>query len=103
MKNILIIIILTTSLFATKYEDKYMHAAIGIGIYVSCVIVKEGIEYYGYTSPLSYTGCLIPVVTAGVGKEVYDHYNIETHTPDIWDAVATIGIPLIFTITIYEW
>ena len=86
-----------------KHEDKYKHAAVGIGIFVTCVIVKKGIEYYGYTSPLGYRGCLIPVISAGVGKEVYDYYNMETHTPDILDAAATIGIPLIFTVTVYSW
>lgn len=30
------------------------------------------------------------VVVAGFAKEIYDALNKEHHTPDIWDAVATI-------------
>lgn len=34
---------------------------------------------------------LLAVVVAAVGKEVYDYFHKENHTPDVWDAVATLA------------
>jgi hypothetical protein len=31
------------------------------------------------------------VVVAGIGKEIYDYINRDKHTPDIWDAFATVA------------
>jgi len=33
---------------------------------------------------------LIGVAVAAVGKEVYDYLHRDNHTPDVWDAVATM-------------
>lgn len=30
------------------------------------------------------------VTVAAVGKEIYDWFHRDKHTPDIWDAVATV-------------
>lgn len=38
---------------------------------------------------------LAVVVLAAIGKEVYDYYHPLTHTPDIWDIVATVSGGLI--------
>lgn len=34
-------------------------------------------------------GLLVAIVGA-IGKEIYDYLHKDTHTPDVWDAVATI-------------
>lgn len=34
---------------------------------------------------------LIAATIAAVGKEVYDYANRDRHTPDAWDAVATLA------------
>lgn len=39
----------------------------------------------------SVLAALILVVVAAVGKEVYDWFNQDTHTPDPMDALYTIG------------
>ena len=31
------------------------------------------------------------VIVGAIGKEIYDYFNKENHTPDTWDAVATIA------------
>lgn len=38
------------------------------------------------------------IIVIALGKEVYDYYNRDIHTPDIWDAVATVigGIVMAF-------
>jgi len=33
---------------------------------------------------------LLGVAVAAVGKEVYDYLHRDNHTPDVWDAVATM-------------
>lgn len=34
---------------------------------------------------------LLLAIAGAIGKEVYDYFNKSTHTPDLWDAVATIA------------
>jgi hypothetical protein len=34
---------------------------------------------------------ILLVIVGAVGKEIYDYFNKENHTPDAWDAVATIA------------
>ena len=34
---------------------------------------------------------LLLAIAGAIGKEVYDYFNKATHTPDPWDAVATIA------------
>lgn len=33
-------------------------------------------------------GLLVAVIFA-IGKEIYDYFHQDKHTPDVWDAVAT--------------
>lgn len=33
----------------------------------------------------------VAVLVAAFGKEIYDYMHQDCHTPDIWDAVATIA------------
>jgi len=57
--------------------DKVAHFAVGVLIY----------------APLHFIGPvvgLMGVAVAAVGKEVYDIANKSHHTPDVWDAVATM-------------
>lgn len=58
-------------------QDKLAHFAVG-------VIVFAITHFIG---PL--VG-MLAVVLAAVGKEIYDWFHRNKHTPDIWDAVATI-------------
>ena len=34
---------------------------------------------------------LLLVIVGAIGKEIYDYFNKKNHTPDPWDAVATIA------------
>ena len=98
MKKLLLITLLITSLHSDVLEeDKQQHMIAGMVIYTSCLFVslitqKNGIEW------LNTDTCLIPVVIAGVGKEVYD---AQGHgTPDAMDALATVALP---TGIAYSW
>ena len=31
------------------------------------------------------------VIVGAIGKEIYDYFNKENHTPDAWDVVATVA------------
>jgi hypothetical protein len=33
---------------------------------------------------------MVAIVVAAVGKEVYDWFHRDRHTPDVWDAVVTV-------------
>lgn len=41
--------------------------------------------------PFGVVASIAAVLVAAVGKEVYDKLHPESHTADIWDAVATIA------------
>lgn len=41
----------------------------------------------GYVAP-AWVGFVV-ATTAGIAKEVYDHFNRDKHTPDMMDFVAT--------------
>ena len=58
-------------------HDKALHFIVGVLIYAAA----------HFTSPV--VG-MIAVAVAAVGKEVYDYMNRDKHTPDLWDAVATV-------------
>ena len=88
-----------TSAKAEITEDKLMHAGVGIVIWGGCIALGQILE----NSYLNYKTCLIPVVVAGVGKEIYDHQHPESHTSEWQDAAATVLIPLTATIVIYKW
>jgi len=103
-KLILSILILlgTTQSQAKIADDKAQHMFAGVGIYVGCLMIKGAGEALKYDMDyLTTTTCLIPVVVAGVGKELYDA-NHDNHTAEWQDAVATIAIPLGMTVILYE-
>lgn len=102
MKKITIIaLFLASSLQAGIEADKYKHAYVGIGIYVGCLAFDKVLESIGYNTLLDAKTCLVPVVAAGIGKEVYDSQH-ENHTAEVMDTVATVAIPF-GAVTLYEW
>lgn len=96
MKKILILVMcLIVSLNAME-KDKKQHMVAGLGIYVGCNILST-ITDIG----LNHKTCLIPVVAAGVGKELYDRRH-KGHTAELNDALATVAIPVI-SVVVLEW
>lgn len=84
-------------------DDKFKHAYVGIAIYAGCLFLKGGLDALNYDSKyITTTTCLIPVVVAGVGKEIYDA-NTDGHVSEWQDAFATMAIPSTLTLTLYEW
>jgi hypothetical protein len=59
-------------------HDKALHVIVGVLAYAA----------FHFVSPL--VG-LVAVAIAAVGKEIYDYMHRDKHTPDVWDAVATMG------------
>lgn len=57
--------------------DKAYHVIAGVLIYAAAHFVSPVVG-------------LIAVAVAAVGKEGYDYRHRDKHTPDLWDAVATI-------------
>ena len=51
---------------------------------------------------VSHITAFFVVFTLAVLKEVYDYF-MPNHTPDIFDIVATVGIPLILTLGQITW
>lgn len=49
-----------------------------------------GVLIFAALSWFSILAAFIAVVVAAVGKEIYDSRHKDVHTPDVWDAVATI-------------
>jgi len=95
--------VLSQNVNAGKYDDKAKHAFVGLGIYAGCFFIKgigEGLKYD--MDYLTARTCLIPVVVAGVGKEVYDSQH-DGHTAEFMDVVATIAVPATLTFVIFEW
>lgn len=56
-------------------SDKIYHCLVGVILFAIGQLI-------GY-------GLLVAVVSA-VGKEIYDYCHQDTHTPDLWDAIATM-------------
>ena len=56
-------------------SDKIYHCLGGV------VLFAIG-QLFGYGLALAVTGAVV--------KEIYDYMHKDTHTPDVWDAVATI-------------
>ena len=55
--------------------DKLLHFIVGVLIY----------------AVMHFTGFgMAAVVLAAVGKEIYDYFHRDVHTPDVWDALVTI-------------
>ena len=90
--KVILIALLVSSLSADVLdEDKKQHMIAGMLIYSSCLFVslitqKNNIEW------LNTDTCLIPVIVAGVGKEVYDHQGYGTS--DAMDVLATVAVPV---------
>jgi hypothetical protein len=59
-------------------HDKALHVIAGVLAYA----------VFHFVSPV--VG-MAAVVVAAVGKEVYDWFHRDRHTPDLWDAVATMA------------
>ena len=60
--------------------DKANHIIYGASVYILATIVTQ--------SPA--VG-LVACTAVGVGKEIYDSRDTNHHTPDVWDAVATVA------------
>lgn len=58
--------------------DKYAHYATGVALFAVAL------------PSLGSMVAMALVVIVAFAKEIYDYLNKEFHTPDIWDAVATI-------------
>jgi hypothetical protein len=58
-------------------SDKVAHFASGSVLFALCL---------PFIAP---SNALVLVILAGLLKELYDARHKDTHTPDIWDAVAT--------------
>ena len=105
MKKILMMIvvfILSLTQLQAVPSDKFQHAFVGVGIYAGCFLVKGIGESMHYDMDyLDAKTCLIPVVAAGVGKELWDSQH-RNHTAEWQDAAATIAIPL-GTFVLVEW
>ncbi len=59
-------------------HDKALHIIVGVLAYMA----------FHFVSPV--VG-LAAAAVAAVGKEIYDYMNRDRHTPDLWDAVATMA------------
>ena len=55
-------------------SDKIYHCLVGV------ILFAIG-QLFGYG--------LLFVVVGAIGKEIYDYFHQDKHTPDVWDAVAT--------------
>jgi len=67
-------------------KDKLGHMVVGLIIFsVLVVFVKPFVA-------------LIVTLLTGAGKEIYDLFYRDKHTPDIWDFVATTIIPIVLFI-----
>lgn len=58
-------------------KDKLLHYTVGTLV---CSVSYLVIGYYS----------MLLVVAVGIGKEVYDYKHKDKHTPDVYDALATI-------------
>jgi len=58
-------------------HDKALHVIAGVLAYA----------VFHFVSPV--VG-MAAVLVAAVGKEVYDWFHRDRHTPDVWDAVVTV-------------
>jgi len=94
MKKLLLVIATLSSLNADIASDKFKHLAAGFVIYGSCLIVADLTDM-----PHPVEHCLVPVIAAGVGKEIYDNHA-DGHVSELNDILATVAVPVVFTFTI---
>jgi hypothetical protein len=59
-------------------HDKLLHFIVGVLIYAAAHFINPVVG-------------MVAVTVAGVGKEIYDWFCRDRHTPDLWDAVATMA------------
>ena len=87
----LVILLLVIQLHASSLKpDKAGHLVTGAILYATC---------YMFTS-FDEKECLVPVIAAAVGKELYDMTG--KGNPEVLDAVATVALPLV-SYTIISW
>jgi len=104
MKKIILFLIMT-SIFAQAQmaSDKFAHLFVGGAIYVGCFFVKSIGESMKYDMDyLNTTTCLIPVIVAGAGKELYDSTK-DDHDAEFADFAYTMALPLTAGIVLYKW
>ena len=70
-------------------KDKLGHALAGL------VIFNFALLFVNVAVAL-----ILVAIVAGL-KEGYDFLHKDKHTPDFWDFVATISVPVVLTILIY--
>ena len=51
---------------------------------------SSGVVLFAVTQWVSIYLAISIVVISAISKELYDYTNKENHTPDVWDAFATI-------------
>lgn len=81
--------------------DKLMHFIAGHVVTFVVLVLALGAE----ETPLKAAAvAAIGLAVLAVGKEIYDSKHRDAHTPDVWDAVATVlgGAPLLLTVYIME-
>lgn len=93
MRKTALIILLTLSLNASIGSDKVQHAAAGTLIYMGCILVGKSTD----SSYLTTSTCLLPVIAAGIGKELSDDEF------DWQDVGATVAVPAVFSVVFYRW
>ena len=59
-------------------HDKALHIIVGVLLYA----------VFHFFNPMI---GMVVVTTAAISKEIYDYMHKSKHTPDAWDAIATIG------------
>ena len=70
-------------------KDKLGHALAGLIIFNFALLFFDVVT------------SLILVLVVAAGKEVYDYFHRDKHTPDFYDFLATISVPIVLTILIY--
>ena len=69
--------------------DKQQHMLVGVIIFIIMLLF------------LSPEKALVVTSFVAILKEVYDFYHKNTHTSDLFDALATIILPLLLTLILY--
>ena len=70
-------------------KDKLGHALAGL------IIFNFALLFVGVGTSL------ILVLVVAAGKEIYDYFNRDKHTPDFLDFIATVSMPFLFSLLIY--
>lgn len=97
MKKLMILLIALTVSSHAVSQDKFDHAFAGTIIYAVCLMTGGVLDEMDYEHPLTTAGCLIPVLVAGIGKEIYDDDG------EFADVAYTMAIPVTFSVVFYKW